>query len=163
MKRKSIIIFSGLILFGCGGSGDSSSSNSSNLDLRGAWISNCYELVDGDDGSFIAYSQDTYTFEEANYTLEAVSFEDVDCITTNGDSDDYFGPYSVGSSLVATDGVSVSRVSLTQDSLVFPDGTALFEIEMVARVTNDMLYFGSFVAGETPEVFYDISYTKQGI
>ena len=160
MKKIAVMLF-GMNMVGCGGDSDSSSNVDNVESLEGEWVSQCDELTDGEDGSFIAYTIDSYDFDENSYTLESISYSDENCEIGNDNVDTYFGRYTVGETISSSDGTSVTRLSISQESEDWPEGVDALEFEWVYRISGDELSFGFYQEGRVPEVIDTMTYTRQ--
>lgn len=153
--------FMAALLTGCGGGGASRPDNSGvNAAITGSWESNCYELLDAEGGSLIDYVIDHYDFQESDYTLQSISYQENSCDTETGSSDNYFGTYELHESMTTTDGASATRMTMTLDSLEFPEGMLPVSIEQVYRASTVDLNFGTYEDGGLSTIFYDITYRK---
>lgn len=129
--------------------------------MDGVWISNCFELKDADDGSFITYSIDECTFSNGNYTLRSVGYIDDNCTTPDGTVDDYFGEFYFKEELISTDGKIVNHVSMTQEFDEMPEGMDPFTFEVIIYLNDNKLYFGDYNNGDNPEINYSSELKKQ--
>ncbi len=149
MKNLSIlIIFS--FLFGCGGNSEPE------RELFGTWRSNCHELVDVDDNSFLGYSMSELTFDESTISEVSTYFDDGDCYQSTGPGSDEVFDYSIGGILVTDTDDIARRITIIYKSLYGP-----IIHEFVYLVENESLYFGIYQIEEPIEIDYSIAYIRE--
>ena len=156
--RYLIIALISVVLLGCGN--NDNTSNAKPGVLVGAWVSNCHELRNEATNELLAYVVVTYQFNNASYTLDSISYDDLNCSIANGDTDNWTGNYSIGEEIISTDGLTAIRISSTERSAAWPQSLPSVEIERIFRIRDDELNFGLFVEGVIPEIFYSITYVK---
>ncbi len=150
-----------VLLTGCGGGGSSRTDNTDvNGAILGSWTSNYYDLLDTEDGSLVGYVIDHYEFHESDYTMQSNSYQESSCATETGSSDNYFGTYELHEIVSTTDGASARRMTMTLDSLNFPEAMLAVSMEQVARATRVDLNFGTYEGGGFSTIFYGITYRK---
>ena len=156
---KNWMMIAPVILMAACGS-DSEYHRSLNVDLNGTWISNCHEFIDSETNERIAYSIDSYTFSDGEFSQTSVSYEDHICRTETGAEDNWYGTYSLGAAVLASDGLEVNRITLDITSDEWLGESQYYVSEVVFRITADQLNFGAYLEGETPELASSITYTK---
>lgn len=156
MKKLSLL-FIMLLCVGCGNDDDQSVLDR----LEGNWISSCYELTDADDGSFITYTIDEYSFSKGSYTLQGIGYNDSECTLPSGAIDDYFGEYEIKEDLISSDGRNVTHISVTQDSPGWPEEIEPVSFEAVFFVNGDEMILGDYNNGVTPELNTTVIYTRE--
>jgi hypothetical protein len=143
--RIIILILFFTLLSACGGSGSPIGSNN---ELMGTWKSNCYPK-----SGF--YYVDTYIFNNANYFFDSAEYEDINCDTYSGTTNSFNGSYTAGLNVTASDGASVTRLTMSQ---IDPSERT---IKLVFRISGTQLSMGEFLESRTPELIPEMSYTRQ--
>lgn len=138
----------------CGESNSDTSEISTNL--NGVWVSHCHELIDGDDGSFMAYTKDTYTFTETSYTQESISYSDQSCTEATGNKDNWYGTYEVGDVVSLSDGNHAREINFLISSDAWPDRIQNTPVSAFYTTDQTTLNFG-----DNSKIHYDITYTYQ--
>jgi len=160
MVSKKLIKLLFVFLIFCQVSCTDSSNNDNSKELIGRWVSNCYELKDGDTGLFIAYILDNLVIADDSYILNNIGYTDIACTIPNGDLDSYGATYILGDQVNTTDGTNATRITLTSEFDFFGQ-TKTITTESIYRVTGVELNFGEFNSNTSPSLNFEITYIKQ--
>ena len=159
MKILIMFIFI-ILLVGCGNSDNSSSSKEILSEVKGTWISNCYELIYGE-GLTSTYALEEYTFNNESYNWKISQYDDCDCTMPLGVVDEYFGRIELIGALNTTDDKIVNHISLELDSNDWPENYEPNTVEKIFYLDEEILYFGYYSEGYSPELKYSVEFTKQ--
>ena len=148
-----------LILSALGCSSSTDPQLTSNNPLIGTWVSNCHEFLGtGDDVSSNLYNISEITFSESGYVDRYVSYTDMGCTAGPVEESSAFD-YTVGDTVITTDGVAATRFTATA---ILPNRPDLeFTVEAIYRITGVDLNFGPYTDGETPSLDLTVTYTRQ--
>ena len=164
--KKMIFANTLFILVACGGGSSSDQENLGglrNVDIRGSWKSNCYQLLDTDQ-SLIAYVTEEYEFESGDaYIFTVSSFEeDSNCFSDDADIVNYTGTYTLDDNAVpAADDAQVYRVDLTRQLLNLSSGE-IIELALGVLLEGDELVLGSVESDGLVHLNYEVTYNRVG-
>lgn len=160
MKIRTIAAKAFLVLSICAvTAGCSSSSNDTNEELVGTWLSNCHELLGTGEGSEPnVYNISELTFSESMAVDNYTTYTDINC-TENPIMETVTFRYTTGGNVATTDGVAATRYTKTP---VIPNRPEFeIPIEAIYRTSGEELNFGEIVEGEIPSIDYRVTYTRQ--
>ncbi len=141
---KILMMFISMIfLVGCGDNDNPSSSQEILSEIKGAWISNCYELFYGE-GLTSIYALEEYTFNNESYNWKIIQYDDDDCTSPCGVVDEYFGGIEFIAELNTTDEKIVNHISLELDSNDWPDNYEPYTLDKIIYIDEEILYFGYY-------------------
>lgn len=156
IKKIMCVLPAVLFVVGCGSSNDNKNNTEITDDLTGSWVSHCHEFTDDDDGSFIAYTIDSYVFTKDSFEQESISYADQACTELTGEKDEYYGRIEVGDMTTLSDGSTARKISFWVSSNDWPaeEQNEKFDIHYVTD--GVILNFG-----DDTQIHKDITYMKQ--
>ncbi|HEY9034821.1 MAG TPA: hypothetical protein VIN71_12835 [Pseudomonadales bacterium] len=123
--------------------------------LKGAYKSDCYYSP-----QLSKFVIENIEYDEDTYTNTINQYSAVDCSSSIDGVLNTWGEITYYDDVITTDGAMAQRASFDIDTggvAVGLEGV----VELVYRKTEMELYFGAFTEGETPTVYYGLTYHKQ--
>lgn len=158
-NESEILTVGGVVFFSLSENGKhikSVSHTNPDNNLVGRWLSNCYEYT-GDFGISNGFAIEEYEFtQDGVYLVNISKYSDFDCMTPNDDIFTFDATYTLGDSVISTDGTPVQLITVTRS--VFSTSTFIYELAF--RITGNELNF-DFFPGPVPNLNYTITFIKQ--